>query len=312
MQWKLPLLVSLTATARAFDPIPYPECTDEQYFDISSLSCTSCPTGQQPDPSGRSCQCTGGKLASSGGVWSCDSCGDGEAPTRDGLACLPCDSLTTDGYNSVTDECACPENLGLVERDGLGGLLPAKMCMDCPSATRPISTTAGVWHCEPCPAEDMEAKQVAGRSDYECRCKSGFQERKHAQGWWGRDTSCLEQTAYDAVKSYDTASADTITYRDLVGESGLPLPLTTSLTLILTLPLTLTLTPTLTLARHEERRVEALRPAAHRERHRLPEGGERGRGPAAAAPGQRGLPGTRQPVRAANVRRGRALVRALP
>ena len=79
---------------------------------------------------------------------------------------------------------------------------------------------AGVWHCEPCPAEDMEAKQVAGRSDYECRCKSGFQERKHTQGWWGRDTSCLEQTAYDAVKSYDTASADTITYRDLVGESG--------------------------------------------------------------------------------------------
>ena len=213
MQWKLLLLVSLTATARAFDPIPYPECTDEQYFDISSLSCTSCPTGQQPDPSGRSCQCTGGKLASSGGVWSCDSCGDGEAPTRDGLACLPCDSLTTDGYDSVTDECTCPENLGLVERDGLGGLLAAKKCMDCPSATRPISTTAGVWHCEPCPAEDMEAKQVAGRSDYECRCKSGFQERKHAQGWWGRDTSCLEQTAYDAVKSYDTASADTITYR---------------------------------------------------------------------------------------------------
>ena len=39
----------------------------------------------------------------------------------------------------------------------------------------------------------MEAKQVAGRSDYECRCKSGYQERKHAQGWWGRDTSCLEQ-----------------------------------------------------------------------------------------------------------------------
>ena len=122
----------------------------------------------------------------------------------------------------------------------------------------------------------MEAKQVAGRSDYECRCKSGFQERKHAQGWWGRDTSCLEQTAYDAVKSYDTASADTITYRDLVGESGtktvesklfaqlliasatgcrravsaaegLTLTLTLTLTPTLTLTLTLTLTPTLTL-----------------------------------------------------------------
>jgi hypothetical protein len=142
MRCKLLLLVSLTATARAFDPIPYPACTDEQYFDISSLSCTSCPTGQQPDLSGRSCQCKGGKLASSGGVWSCVSCGAGEAPTRDGLACLPCHNDTL-GYDPVTGECSCPENFGLVERDGLGGLLTEKMCMDCPSATRPISTTAG-------------------------------------------------------------------------------------------------------------------------------------------------------------------------
>ena len=60
----------------------------------------------------------------------------------------------------------------------------------------------------------------AGGSDYECRCVSGYQRRDHAQGWWGRDKTCLEQTAYDAVKSYDTGSADTVTYRDLVGESG--------------------------------------------------------------------------------------------
>ena len=66
----------------------------------------------------------------------------------------------------------------------------------------------------------MEAIVPAGGSDYECRCVSGYQRRDHAQGWWGRDKTCLEQTAYDAVKSYDTGSADTVTYRDLVGESG--------------------------------------------------------------------------------------------
>ena len=71
----------------------------------------------------------------------------------------------------------------------------------------------------------MEAKEVpslsgAGGSDVVCRCLSGYQKRDHALGWWGRDTTCLEQTAYDAVKSYDTGSADTVTYRDLVGESG--------------------------------------------------------------------------------------------
>ena len=154
MPRKLLLLLSLTATARAYDPIPYPACTDEEYLDISSLTCNSCPTGQRPDPSRRSCQCEGGKLQeSSEGVWSCVSCVElspGEAPTRDGLACLPCLEATspygdTLGLDTVTNECACAENLALVERDGLGGLLPAKMCMQCPDATVPISTKAGGW-----------------------------------------------------------------------------------------------------------------------------------------------------------------------
>ena len=163
MPRKLLLLLSLTAIARAYDPIPYPACTDDEYLDISSLTCNSCPTGQRPDPSGRSCQCEGGRLQeASAGVWSCVSCAElspREAPTRDGLACLPClkgSNVTnatptslqygdTLGLDMVTNECACAENLALVERDGLGGLLPAKMCVQCPSATVPISTQAGGW-----------------------------------------------------------------------------------------------------------------------------------------------------------------------
>ena len=66
----------------------------------------------------------------------------------------------------------------------------------------------------------MPSLSGAGGVDVVCRCLSGYQKRDHALGWWGRDTTCLEQTAYDAVKSYDTGSADTVTYRDLVGESG--------------------------------------------------------------------------------------------
>ena len=48
----LPLL--LTA-ALAYDAIPYPDCTAAEYFDISSLTCNTCPTGQKPDTSGLSC-----------------------------------------------------------------------------------------------------------------------------------------------------------------------------------------------------------------------------------------------------------------
>ena len=160
MPRKLLLLFSLTATARAYDPIPYPACTDEEYLDISSLTCNSCPTGQRPDPSGRSCQCEGGKLQESSGVWSCVPCGAGEAPTSDGLACMQCSQdpgtgvatptglQYTQGLNTVTNECACATNLALVERDGLGGLLRdgqgglQKMCMECPDTSRAVSTKA--------------------------------------------------------------------------------------------------------------------------------------------------------------------------
>ena len=142
MPRKLLLLLSLTATARAYDPIPYPACTDEEYLDISSLTCNSCPTGQRPDPSGRSCQCEGGKLQEYSGAWSCVPCGSGQAPTRDGLACMPCSQGTTLGLDTVTNECTCATNLALVERDGLGGLLDEKMCMKCPDTSRAISTKA--------------------------------------------------------------------------------------------------------------------------------------------------------------------------
>jgi hypothetical protein len=63
----------------------------------------------------------------------------------------------------------------------------------------------------------MEAKLASGGSEFVCRCLSGYVKRDHLLGWWGRDTTCLEQTAYNAIKSYDT---DTVTYRDLVGKSG--------------------------------------------------------------------------------------------
>ena len=225
----LRLLLSLAATARAYDPIPYPSCTIEEYLDISSLTCNSCPTGQRPDDSGLSCQCKGGKLQASSttaGVWECVSCASlspPEAPTRDGLACLPCLSSSgalqelsvlinnatgatstglqfgdTLGLNAATGECACAENLALVERDGLGGLLPAKTCTPCPASSVPRSLEAGVWQCEACPAEHMEAVEVTGLSasagsEVVCKCQSGYLSRNHPSGWWGRDTSCLEQ-----------------------------------------------------------------------------------------------------------------------
>jgi len=185
------LRCAFLAAALAYDPIPYPACTTTEYFDISSLTCNSCPVGQKPDASGLSCQCDGGILqasATAAGVWECASCSAlGLAPTQDGTACLPCfngtidnttclDNTTAAGANMTTavssgaastagfsdtlglvnGECACPAGSALVERNGLGGLLPYKVCMPCPAAS--ILNSEG--ECEACPADYMEAKQV--------------------------------------------------------------------------------------------------------------------------------------------------------
>ena len=164
----LPLL--LTA-ALAYDAIPYPDCTAAEYFDISSLTCNTCPTGQKPDTSGLSCQCDDGILqyqdpstaTDAVGGWQCISCAFlGFAATRDGTHCMACTNSsgtpgTTLGFDAATGDCACPDGEALVERDGLGALLPNKMCLPCP----PTSILNSDGLCEPCPAEKMESQMVA-------------------------------------------------------------------------------------------------------------------------------------------------------
>ena len=46
--------------------------------------------------------------------------------------------------------------------------------------------------CTPCPALYMEASGGA------CACKAGYVSREHRFGLWGRDESCIEQSAWQA------------------------------------------------------------------------------------------------------------------
>ena len=235
----------LLTTSLAYQPIDIPStCLSPKYFDISSLTCTNCPEGQVPDSSGYACQCNAGVLTpdATNGGYTCVACSDsGTAPTRDGTACLPCRAFSTsttvevtDSFGNVTNQtttveleggtlgldtatgnCLCADGKALIEYDGAGSMLAEKQCLACP----PTDIVNSNGECEACPAEYMIAELIAtpGGSQMECRCPDGY-EIKNVQGtgWWGRTSACLETLAYDELRSYDTASADTVDFLDLV------------------------------------------------------------------------------------------------
>jgi hypothetical protein len=96
----------------------------------------------------------------------------------------------------------------LVERDGHGGLLPAKRCLPCPTGTY----VAGPAECRACPAENMEASTTGTG----CNCLTGYVNYAHTNGFWGRDRTCVESSAYTQVSPYySSAGALEMFYQDL-------------------------------------------------------------------------------------------------
>jgi hypothetical protein len=206
-------------SAARYEPIPFPGAcqgaatTGSTYFDISAVSCLPCPSGQEPDIPRTSCICTSGSvLDTSTTPAACVACGAGTAPTRDRSACMPC-LIANDTCPDATlglngGECECPSGRVLVERDGHGGLLPAKRCLPCPTGTY----VAGPAECRACPAENMEASTTGTG----CNCLTGYVNYAHTNGFWGRDRTCVESSAYTQVSPYySSAGALEMFYQDL-------------------------------------------------------------------------------------------------
>ena len=215
-----------------YGPISFPtnagSCAAGLYFDVSSLACLSCPTGQEPDAAGTSCVCADGKILDVEGT-ACVDCPDGAAPTADRSTCLACtsnDTCASDpaGFTAatgvatttrtvigtgtvITKECSCPGNTVVVERDGHGGLLDVKRCRACPSGTYKASAS----ECRTCPASNMVASSGTG-----CRCETGYTSFAHANGFWGREVSCVKSSDYTVMLPYYSATgALTVRFLDL-------------------------------------------------------------------------------------------------
>ncbi|KAM8868836.1 LOW QUALITY PROTEIN: meckelin [Spinachia spinachia] len=135
-RYKVPLIIFLLIYMALLNcqqyAIPFKspsDCSDEESFDISSLSCVNCGPNQQRSTTGLSCICKTGyqTLTSDKASITCQKCpSDRPAVTKDGFGCIRCPS-------SVNDEgrCQCPAGNVLVERDVNGNLLNVARCEMC-------------------------------------------------------------------------------------------------------------------------------------------------------------------------------------
>ncbi|XP_061920166.1 meckelin isoform X3 [Entelurus aequoreus] len=112
--------------------IPYEtpsNCSVDEFFDFSSLSCASCGPNQQQNAAGLSCICKSGfrTVTTEQTSITCESCpGDKPAVTKDGFGCIRCPSSLNDA-----GQCQCPPGYILVERDVSGNLLDEAVCEMC-------------------------------------------------------------------------------------------------------------------------------------------------------------------------------------
>ncbi|XP_038567465.1 meckelin isoform X2 [Micropterus salmoides] len=105
------------------------DCSVDEFFDISSLSCVRCGPNQRRSTTGLSCICKTGyqTLTTDKASITCQQCPtDKPAVTKDGFGCIRCPgSLTDEG------QCQCPPGNVLVERDVIGNLLDEARCETC-------------------------------------------------------------------------------------------------------------------------------------------------------------------------------------
>ncbi|XP_061676780.1 meckelin-like [Syngnathoides biaculeatus] len=139
--------------------IPFQEpsdCSPEEFFDISSLSCVACGENQQRSAAGLSCVCQRGfrTVTTELTSISCEACpGDKPAVTRDGFGCIRCPGTVSD-----EGQCQCPASHVLVERDVRGNLLEEATCEMCHGNGSALSVpNSSGDRCERCQASFIKS-----------------------------------------------------------------------------------------------------------------------------------------------------------
>ena len=194
--WHLPLLRGAHAQAAVEMELV---CAADAFFDTAALHCATCDTyfGQTDDlnmvasasstgPSGYAlgCECAEGyrlEAASCARTVAlcagskCTACPSNQMPTADKLACLPCDSATSD-YIASVKRCVCDDaSHVLIDRDAAGNRRNNITCLPCPAGTRVL--TGAPFECQSC----TDPNQVMDSSG-KCACTTGYVESGGALG----------------------------------------------------------------------------------------------------------------------------------
>ncbi|XP_067888739.1 uncharacterized protein [Heterodontus francisci] len=140
----VPLAVLLLQLQPLIHSIPFQalqNCTKNQYFDISRMTCAPCGDDQQTSGDGTSCVCLPGyRLISNNGGPSikCKKCpAFYSAVTQDGWNCISCPSGAIIDHQG---KCQCPKGYILVERNATGAPLIEALCEVCDPTSPSFST----------------------------------------------------------------------------------------------------------------------------------------------------------------------------
>ncbi|XP_075965443.1 meckelin isoform X2 [Anarhichas minor] len=135
------------------------DCSAEEFFDISSLSCVRCGSNLRRSTTGLSCICKTGyqTLTTDKASITCQQCPtDRPAVSKDGFGCIRCPG-------SVNDEgkCQCLPGNVLVERDVNGNLLDEASCEMCNGNSPGLSVPNNSGdRCERCQASFINSSCV--------------------------------------------------------------------------------------------------------------------------------------------------------
>jgi len=112
-------------------------CSIGEYFDSTQLSCELCPSSDTsklvPTANKRGCECAPGykQIESSLGDFYpiCTACGPNEGVSLDKSTCMPCSGGAE--FDTNLQDCRCPDNYVVHERDVAGNLMAQKECRTC-------------------------------------------------------------------------------------------------------------------------------------------------------------------------------------
>lgn len=192
----------------ATPPVLLPQCSSQNFFDLTLLSCQSCPSNSIS--ASTTCVCNAGYIYSDSTLSACSACSSGQTSSFDRLRCLSCPPNSSLITTSSTN-CICSNFQFLRDVDTNGTLLTTAVCESCPSYAYPSSDLSA---CISCP-DIQNMVSVYSNNKYSCQCQTAKGYQSIPQGG-----QCVMDSGMALVQSNYKNNPFSVNYLDLVSPSG--------------------------------------------------------------------------------------------